>query len=187
FRWTPCGSDDLRFLSPEWIRSGPEIRTWCSLVPILFFNLIQRHHVDRVIRQLGADQPMRVDLVNVDPFLTTTGRGTITCHPNRACNSLHHLSTKCHNISPSSSTTLVLHMIRLVRVIHHSLRLSTSTTHLPHSNSITIRRRSSSITLITLRRRKYLTIPPIKLALLAGCSSGSISAALPALAPTMSI
>ncbi|MED6189742.1 hypothetical protein PIB30_098933 [Stylosanthes scabra] len=52
FRWTPCGSDDLHFLSPEWIRSGPEIRTWQLVVSIVCFNLVHMHHVDRVMRQL---------------------------------------------------------------------------------------------------------------------------------------
>ncbi|MED6172611.1 hypothetical protein PIB30_051647 [Stylosanthes scabra] len=33
------------------------------------------HHVDRVMRQLGADQPILGDPVNVDAFLMTTGRG----------------------------------------------------------------------------------------------------------------
>ncbi|MED6127050.1 hypothetical protein PIB30_084390 [Stylosanthes scabra] len=34
FRYTPYLSDDLRFLSPEWIRSGPEIWTWRSVISV---------------------------------------------------------------------------------------------------------------------------------------------------------
>ncbi|MED6207919.1 hypothetical protein PIB30_040082 [Stylosanthes scabra] len=47
FRWTPYRSDELHFLSPEWIRSGPEIRTWRLVVLIVFFNLVYMHHVDQ--------------------------------------------------------------------------------------------------------------------------------------------
>ncbi|MED6198482.1 hypothetical protein PIB30_066715 [Stylosanthes scabra] len=72
---TPYGSDDLRFLSPDWIRSGAEIRTWHSIVPIVCFNLVHMHDVDRVMRQLGADRPIPVDPVNNDIFLMTTSRG----------------------------------------------------------------------------------------------------------------
>ncbi|MED6196846.1 hypothetical protein PIB30_051126 [Stylosanthes scabra] len=67
--------DDLWFQSPEWIRSAPEIQTWRSVVPIVCFNLVHMHHTNWVMRQFGADQPIHVDPVNVDAFLTTTGRG----------------------------------------------------------------------------------------------------------------
>ncbi|MED6192168.1 hypothetical protein PIB30_007700 [Stylosanthes scabra] len=78
FWWTPHGSDDLRFLLLKWIRFGPEIRMWRSLVPIVCFNLVNMHHVDRVMRQLGPDQLV---LVNVDVFLTTTVRGEYVSWP----------------------------------------------------------------------------------------------------------
>ncbi|MED6181888.1 hypothetical protein PIB30_023557 [Stylosanthes scabra] len=81
FRWTSYGLDDLRFLSPKWIRSGPEIRAWRSVVPIVYFDLVHMHHVDRIVRQFGADQPILVDPVNVDRFLRTKGRGEdVWCH-----------------------------------------------------------------------------------------------------------
>ncbi|MED6181546.1 hypothetical protein PIB30_020307 [Stylosanthes scabra] len=75
FQWTPYGSDDLRFLSSELIRYSPEIRTWWSLVSIMCFNLVHMHHVNQVMRQLGADQSIPIDPVNVDAFMTSIGRG----------------------------------------------------------------------------------------------------------------
>ncbi|MED6165327.1 hypothetical protein PIB30_098496 [Stylosanthes scabra] len=57
----------------DWIRSRPKIHTWCSLVSIVW-------HVDRVMRQLVADQPVPTDSVNVDLFLTITGRGEDVAH-----------------------------------------------------------------------------------------------------------
>ncbi|MED6128094.1 hypothetical protein PIB30_094392 [Stylosanthes scabra] len=63
-----------------------------ELLPIVGFNLVHMHHVDRAMRQLGADQLMPVDPVKVDAFLKTTGRfaGGSTClgssgrHPGNA-------------------------------------------------------------------------------------------------------
>ncbi|MED6200791.1 hypothetical protein PIB30_088676 [Stylosanthes scabra] len=100
FRWMPYGSDDLRFLSPDWIRSGPEIRAWWSVVPIVCFNLVHMHHVDRVMRQLGADQSIPVDLVNVDAFLTTTGKGEDVWWPTHRTNRAWYESWMRHATDP---------------------------------------------------------------------------------------
>ncbi|QHN96141.1 uncharacterized protein DS421_18g615850 [Arachis hypogaea] len=46
-----------------------------TVVTIVCFNIVEFHHVDQVKRQFGSKQPVPVNSVNVDRFLTTTRRG----------------------------------------------------------------------------------------------------------------
>ncbi|RYR63749.1 hypothetical protein Ahy_A04g021510 [Arachis hypogaea] len=75
FRWTPYDRPELQALCPDWLRSGHEIHTWRAVVPLVCFNFVEFHHVDRVKRQFGSDQQIPEDPVNVDKYLSTTARG----------------------------------------------------------------------------------------------------------------
>ncbi|QHO00522.1 uncharacterized protein DS421_13g407160 [Arachis hypogaea] len=46
-----------------------------SVVPLVCFNEVEFYHADRVKSQFNGEQPVPRDPVNVDNFLTTTGRG----------------------------------------------------------------------------------------------------------------
>ncbi|XP_052116115.1 serine/threonine-protein phosphatase 7 long form homolog [Arachis duranensis] len=61
FRWTPYDRPELQALCPDWLRSGHEIHTWRAVVPLVCFNFVEFHHVDRVKRQLGSDQQIPED------------------------------------------------------------------------------------------------------------------------------
>ncbi|MED6211460.1 hypothetical protein PIB30_073852 [Stylosanthes scabra] len=75
FRWTPYNAQDLQAIVPEWIRSHAEIYTWRSAVDIVCFNYVHMHHIDRVLRQYGREQPVPRDSVDVTRFMTSTDRG----------------------------------------------------------------------------------------------------------------
>ncbi|MED6125182.1 hypothetical protein PIB30_066300 [Stylosanthes scabra] len=51
FRWTPYMTPGMQALIPDWMRSQGEVYTWRSAVPVVCFNYVHMHHVDRVIRQ----------------------------------------------------------------------------------------------------------------------------------------
>ncbi|MED6193345.1 hypothetical protein PIB30_018496 [Stylosanthes scabra] len=65
FLWTPYGSNDLRFLTPDWIHSQEEVRTLRSLIPIVCFNMVSLNDVDQLVL---------ADPANLEFFLTTTSR-----------------------------------------------------------------------------------------------------------------
>ncbi|QHO51359.1 uncharacterized protein DS421_1g30190 [Arachis hypogaea] len=46
-----------------------------SVILIVYFNIVEFHHVDWVKLQLGGEHPVPRDSVNVGRFSTTTGRG----------------------------------------------------------------------------------------------------------------
>ncbi|RYR22753.1 hypothetical protein Ahy_B03g068057 [Arachis hypogaea] len=61
--------DRLRFdeaLCPPWFRDEEEWGTWLSAVPLLCFNIVRFHHVDRVKRQFNGEQQIPGTPVNLD-------------------------------------------------------------------------------------------------------------------------
>ncbi|QHN92374.1 uncharacterized protein DS421_17g583160 [Arachis hypogaea] len=72
--WTPYADSKLHDITLDWARSGGEWGTWLSVVPFICFNIMEFHQDDRVNCQFGSEQLILGDLVNVDKFLTTTGR-----------------------------------------------------------------------------------------------------------------
>ncbi|MED6187822.1 hypothetical protein PIB30_116749 [Stylosanthes scabra] len=85
FRWTPYDVPELQALSPDWLRSVHEIHTWRAVVPLVCFNFVEFHHVDRVKKQLGLDQEIPKDPVNVDKYLSKTARGDDVWWPKVLC------------------------------------------------------------------------------------------------------
>ncbi|MED6184305.1 hypothetical protein PIB30_046176 [Stylosanthes scabra] len=75
FRWTPYDTHELQVIVPDWIRSHLEIYTWRSAVPVVCFNMVHMHHVDRVLRQYGGEQPVPMAPVDLTRLMTSTGRG----------------------------------------------------------------------------------------------------------------
>ncbi|MED6199573.1 hypothetical protein PIB30_077188 [Stylosanthes scabra] len=75
FRWTPYDVHELQTIVPDWIRSHLEIYTWRSAVPVVCFNMVHMHHVDRVLRQYGGEQPVPRAPVDLTRLMTSTGRG----------------------------------------------------------------------------------------------------------------
>ncbi|MED6179128.1 hypothetical protein PIB30_114276, partial [Stylosanthes scabra] len=75
FRWTPYDGHELQAIVPDWIRSHLEIYTWRSAVPVVCFNMVHMHHVDRVLRQYGGEQPVPRAPVDLTRLMTSTGRG----------------------------------------------------------------------------------------------------------------
>ncbi|RYR01165.1 hypothetical protein Ahy_B06g080011 [Arachis hypogaea] len=71
-----------RWISYSYMRRR-EWGTWMSVVPLIGFNIVEFHHVDRVKRQFGSKQPVLRAPVNVDRFLTTTGRDEDVRWPTR--------------------------------------------------------------------------------------------------------
>ncbi|KAL4337235.1 hypothetical protein AHAS_Ahas12G0089900 [Arachis hypogaea] len=51
--------------------------------PLVCFNIVEFHQVDRLKRQLNGEQPVLVTPVNVDRFLTSTGWGEDVWWPDR--------------------------------------------------------------------------------------------------------
>ncbi|MED6163302.1 hypothetical protein PIB30_078501 [Stylosanthes scabra] len=62
-------------LRPAWMLTVEERRTWRAVVPIVCFMYVRMHHVDRVKRQLGGEQQIPEDPVNLDEFLSASARG----------------------------------------------------------------------------------------------------------------
>lgn len=75
FVWTPYDDPALQAMCPPWFLDEAEWGTWLSVVPLVCFNIVEFHHADRVKRQFNGEQPPPEPPVNVDRFLTTTGRG----------------------------------------------------------------------------------------------------------------
>ncbi|MED6173157.1 hypothetical protein PIB30_056605 [Stylosanthes scabra] len=55
----------MQALIPYWMRSQGEVYTWRSAVPVMCFNFVHMHHIDRVIRQYGGEQPIPRSPVDV--------------------------------------------------------------------------------------------------------------------------
>ncbi|RYR07717.1 hypothetical protein Ahy_B05g075133 [Arachis hypogaea] len=81
--WTPYVDDRLQAITPKWVRTPREWRTWLSVVPLVFFNIMEFYQPNRVKRQFKGEQLVPVDSVNVDWFLTSTGRGEDVRWPTR--------------------------------------------------------------------------------------------------------
>ncbi|MED6200037.1 hypothetical protein PIB30_081391, partial [Stylosanthes scabra] len=75
FRWTPYDSPEMQALIPDWMRAQPEVHTWRSAVPVVCFNFVHMHHIDRVIRQYGGEQPVPRLPVDVTRYMASIGRG----------------------------------------------------------------------------------------------------------------
>ncbi|MED6113917.1 hypothetical protein PIB30_075289 [Stylosanthes scabra] len=73
----------MQALVPDWMRSHGEVYTWRSAVPVVCFNFGHTHHVDRVIRQYGGEQPVPRSPVDVTRFMFVTGRGDDVWWPER--------------------------------------------------------------------------------------------------------
>ncbi|XP_072083686.1 uncharacterized protein [Arachis hypogaea] len=65
----------MQALCSPWFCEEEEWGTWLSVVPLLCFNIVRFHHVDRVKRQFNGEQQVPGIPVNLDRYLTTTGRG----------------------------------------------------------------------------------------------------------------
>ncbi|MED6164175.1 hypothetical protein PIB30_087141 [Stylosanthes scabra] len=70
-------------LIPDWMRSQPEVYTWRSAVPVVCFNFVHMHRIDRVIRQYGGEQPVPRLPVDVTRHMSSTGRGDDVWWPDR--------------------------------------------------------------------------------------------------------
>ncbi|MED6147963.1 hypothetical protein PIB30_048766 [Stylosanthes scabra] len=65
------------------MRSQPEVCTWRSAVTVVCFNFVHMHHIDRVIRQYGGEQPVPRLPVDVTRHMSTTGRRDDVWWPDR--------------------------------------------------------------------------------------------------------
>ncbi|MED6140324.1 hypothetical protein PIB30_092055 [Stylosanthes scabra] len=65
------------------MRSQPEVYTWRSAVPVVCFNFVHMHHIDRVIRQYGGEQPIPRLPVDEMKHMSSTGRGDDVWWPTR--------------------------------------------------------------------------------------------------------
>ncbi|MED6194372.1 hypothetical protein PIB30_027882 [Stylosanthes scabra] len=83
FCWTPYHALGMQALIPDWMRSRGEIYTWRSAVPVMCFNFVHMHYIDRVIRQYGGEQPIPRASVDVTRFMSSTGRGDDVWWPER--------------------------------------------------------------------------------------------------------
>ncbi|MED6227498.1 hypothetical protein PIB30_114139, partial [Stylosanthes scabra] len=83
FRWTPYDSPEMQALIPDWMRAQPEVHTWRSAVPVVCFNFVHMHHIDRVIRQYGGEQPVPRLPVDVTRYMSSTGGGDDVWWPQR--------------------------------------------------------------------------------------------------------
>ncbi|MED6167637.1 hypothetical protein PIB30_004861 [Stylosanthes scabra] len=73
----------MHALIPDWMRSQPEVYTWRSAVPVVCFNYVHMHHIDRVIRQYGGEQPIPRLPVDVTRHMSSIGRGDNVWWPTR--------------------------------------------------------------------------------------------------------
>ncbi|RYQ95327.1 hypothetical protein Ahy_B08g090513 [Arachis hypogaea] len=82
-RWDEYDDPALQALSPPWFFEEAEWRTWISVVPLVYFNIVEFHQVDRVQRQFNGEQLVPGTPINVDRFLTSTRRGEDVWWPDR--------------------------------------------------------------------------------------------------------
>ncbi|MED6117930.1 hypothetical protein PIB30_114604 [Stylosanthes scabra] len=73
----------MQALIPDWMRAQSEVHTWRSAVPVVCFNFVHMHHIDRVIRQYGDEQPVPRLPVDVTRYMASTGRGDDVWWPQR--------------------------------------------------------------------------------------------------------
>ncbi|QHO02430.1 Serine/threonine protein phosphatase 7 long form isogeny [Arachis hypogaea] len=73
FTWTPYDDPVLQDICPLCLKEEAEWGTWISVVPLVFFNIVEFHHLDRVKRQFNGEQLVSGDPVNVDKFLDYNG------------------------------------------------------------------------------------------------------------------
>ncbi|MED6195636.1 hypothetical protein PIB30_039789 [Stylosanthes scabra] len=73
----------MQALIPDWMRAHPEVYTWRSALPVVCFNFVHMHHIDRVIRQYGGEQPVPRLPVDVTRYMSSTGRGDDVWWPQR--------------------------------------------------------------------------------------------------------
>ncbi|MED6213696.1 hypothetical protein PIB30_095807 [Stylosanthes scabra] len=83
FRWTPYDSNEMQVVIPDWMRSQLEVYTWRSAVPVVCFNFVHMHHIDRVIRQYGGEQHIPRLPVGVTRHMSSTGHGDDVWWPTR--------------------------------------------------------------------------------------------------------
>ncbi|MED6169385.1 hypothetical protein PIB30_020861 [Stylosanthes scabra] len=82
-RWTPYDTLGIQALIPDWMRSQGEVDTWHSAMPVVCFNFVGMHHIDRVIRQYGGEQLVPRHPVDVTRFMNITARGDDVWWPTR--------------------------------------------------------------------------------------------------------
>ncbi|MED6138802.1 hypothetical protein PIB30_077928 [Stylosanthes scabra] len=75
FIWTPYTLPVWGGLCPAWVSEEGEVEIWRASVSIVCFMFVQYHPADRVKRQFGFEQPIPVNPVNFDKFLTFNARG----------------------------------------------------------------------------------------------------------------
>ncbi|MED6209223.1 hypothetical protein PIB30_052650 [Stylosanthes scabra] len=73
----------MQALIPDWMRAHPEVYTWRSAVPVVCFNFVHMHHIDRVIKQYGGEQPVPRLPVDVTKYMSSTGHGDDVWWPQR--------------------------------------------------------------------------------------------------------
>ncbi|MED6213443.1 hypothetical protein PIB30_093395 [Stylosanthes scabra] len=78
FACTPYVDPAWDALRPAWMLTVEEQRTWRVVVPIVCFMYVRMHHVDRVKKQLGGEQQIPEDPINLDGFLSASTRGRIS-------------------------------------------------------------------------------------------------------------
>ncbi|MED6114688.1 hypothetical protein PIB30_082847 [Stylosanthes scabra] len=83
FRWTPYDVPGIQALIPNWMRSAGEVYTWRFAVPVVCFNYVHMHHIERVIRQYGGEQPIPRAPVDVTRWMNVTARGDDVWWPHR--------------------------------------------------------------------------------------------------------
>ncbi|MED6194252.1 hypothetical protein PIB30_026764 [Stylosanthes scabra] len=74
FACTPYDAPAWDAMRPAWMLTDEEQRTWRAVVPIVCFMYVRMHHVDRVKRQLGGEQQVPEDPVNLDGLLAEACR-----------------------------------------------------------------------------------------------------------------
>ncbi|MED6150456.1 hypothetical protein PIB30_072485 [Stylosanthes scabra] len=75
FVCTPYDDPTWDALCPAWMLTAEEQMTLRAVIPIVCFMYVRMHHVDRVKRQLGGEQHIPEDPVNLDEFLDVSARG----------------------------------------------------------------------------------------------------------------
>ncbi|MED6189313.1 hypothetical protein PIB30_094764, partial [Stylosanthes scabra] len=86
------GFDDVRlpdlrngsltsYMSPQWrdielgwVNEVGEIETWLAMIPSVLFMYVRFHHVDRVKRRFGSEQPIPLDPVDAPKSFRKSGR-----------------------------------------------------------------------------------------------------------------
>ncbi|RYQ79284.1 hypothetical protein Ahy_Scaffold6g107995 [Arachis hypogaea] len=58
----------MQALCSHWFREEEEWGTWLSAIPLVCFNIVRFHHVDRVKRQFNGEQQVPGTPVNLDRY-----------------------------------------------------------------------------------------------------------------------